>query len=176
MPFTLPPRTPGGPRRRSLLATAAGAVLLAGCTSGPGPESAEGDTRAAEQARARVARDSTALAERYAAVLAAHPQLTELLTPLRDEVVRHVQAFTDGAATGTPSPASAPASATPPAAPSAVPADAGAALAELATAETRLADRRIKELPEVPGELARLMASVAAAGAGHAFLLREGAK
>jgi hypothetical protein len=57
-----------------------------------------------------------------------------------------------------------------------VPGDEKAALAELAAAEKRLAERRTKALLEVPGELARLMASVAAAGAGHAFLLTEGAK
>ncbi|WP_320777535.1 hypothetical protein [Streptomyces sp. CRN 30] len=175
MPFTLPSRALRGPRRRTLLVTAAGAVLLSGCTSDSGPEPDEGDTRAAERARARVARDSAALAERYAAVIAAYPELTELLTPLRAEVVRHAEAFGDsGASTGTPGAASA--SASPSAAPSAVPAGAGAALAGLATAETELADRRTKALLQVDGEMARLMASVAAAGAGHAFLLREGAK
>lgn len=175
MPFTLPSRALRGPRRRTLLVTAAGAVLLTGCTSGSGAEPDEGDTRAVERARARVARDSAALAERYTAVIAAHPELTELLTPLRAEVVRHAEAFGDGdASTGTPDAASSSAAAS--AAPSAVPADAGAALAGLATAETELADRRTKALLEVPGETARLLASVAAAGAGHAFLLTEGAK
>jgi hypothetical protein len=57
-----------------------------------------------------------------------------------------------------------------------VPDSPGAALAELAAAERRLADRRAKALLEVPGEVARLMASVAAAGAGHAYMLTEGAK
>ena len=41
-----------------------------------------------------------------------------------------------------------------------------AALAGLAAAERALADRRAKALLDVPGELARLLASVAAAGAG----------
>jgi hypothetical protein len=50
------------------------------------------------------------------------------------------------------------------------------ALAELATAERTLADERTKVLVQAPGELARLLASVAAAGAAHAFLLTEGAK
>jgi hypothetical protein len=39
-----------------------------------------------------------------------------------------------------------------------------------------LADRRTKALEEVPGELARLLASVAAAGAVHVYLLAEGRK
>lgn len=49
------------------------------------------------------------------------------------------------------------------------------ALSELAAAERALADRRAVELVDVPGELARLLASVAAAGAAHAYLLTEGA-
>ncbi|MEV0979906.1 hypothetical protein [Streptomyces sp. NPDC049915] len=49
------------------------------------------------------------------------------------------------------------------------------ALAQLAAAERELADRRTAELVGVDGELARLLASVAAAGAAHAFLLTEGA-
>jgi hypothetical protein len=54
-----------------------------------------------------------------------------------------------------------------------VPGDEKSALAELATAERTLADRRAKALMDVPGELARLLASVAAAGAAHAYLLTE---
>lgn len=177
MPFPLPSRTPSvGPRRRSLLAGAAGAVVLVGCS--PGSESATtGDnSSAAARARARVARDSEVLAERYAAVLAAHPALAGLLEPLRAEVVRHAEAFGGGApATQSASKSpSAPASRS--ASPSPVPADEKSALAELATHEKQLTDRRTKALRQVPGELARLMASVAAAGAGHAFLLTEGAK
>jgi hypothetical protein len=57
-----------------------------------------------------------------------------------------------------------------------VPLDERAALAELSAAERALADRRAKALLDVPGELARLLASVAAAGAAHAYLLNEGAK
>lgn len=50
------------------------------------------------------------------------------------------------------------------------------ALADLASAELALVDRRTKALLDVPGELARLLASVAAAGAAHAFLLTKEAK
>jgi hypothetical protein len=50
------------------------------------------------------------------------------------------------------------------------------ALAELASAELALADERTRALVDVPGELARLLASVAAAGAAHAFLLTKAAK
>jgi hypothetical protein len=172
VPFTLPPRTPSGPRRRSLLASAAGAFVLVGCSA---PESStdttSGSLSAANRARARAARESETLAARYAAVIAAHPSLAERLRPLRAEVLRHTEAF-GGSREASASPStSASASASP-----AVPADEKDALAGLASAERSLADDRTKALLEVPGELARLLASVAAAGAAHAFLLTEGAK
>jgi hypothetical protein len=180
VPFTLPPRTPSGPRRRSLLAAAAGAVALAGCSA---PDSATdttgGSPSAGDRARARAAADSETLAARYAAVIAAHPALAERLRPLRAEVVRHAKAFDTGRRTSASASASgsATASASPSASASAsVPATEKGALADLATAERTLADRRAKALLEVPGELARLLASVAAAGAAHAFLLTEDGK
>ncbi|MFG2267537.1 hypothetical protein [Streptomyces sp. NPDC048720] len=180
MSYPPPARTPSGPRRRSLIASAAGAALLVGCSAGP--DSADGGTTSVTaRARARAARDSEGLLERYDAVLAAHPALAEPLEPLRAQVAAHRAAFAGrAAATGTQAPASAaPGSATPTAASSpalAVPAGEKDALAFLATAERSLADRRAKDLLDVPGELARLMASAAAAGAAHAYLLTEGAK
>ncbi|MCL6739264.1 hypothetical protein [Streptomyces neyagawaensis] len=196
MSFSLPSRAPSGPRRRTLLAGAAGLGLLVGCSSGAeGSDSAGESPSATEKARAGAARDSEALVERYDAVLAAHPDLAGLLTPLRAEAVRHAEAFGGGkrsakpsasssaSSSASPSPSqsqspSATASASPSASggPDPVPAEPKAALAELAAAERKLADRRGKALLEVPGELARLMASVAAAGAGHAYMLTEGAK
>jgi len=176
VPFPLPSRTLLGPRRRSLLVSAAGAALLVGC-SAEAEESGStgGSPSAAERARARAAGDSEGLIERYDAVLAVHPTLTERLGPLRAEVLRHAEAFGAGRkqkASATASP-SVSASASPSAA---VPANEKDALAELAAAERSLADRRAKALVELPGELARLLASVAAAGAAHAYLLTEGAK
>lgn len=55
-------------------------------------------------------------------------------------------------------------------------ADRKEALTSLASAERTVADRRAAALLEVPGELARLMASVSAAGSAHAYLLTEAAK
>ncbi|EHN75604.1 hypothetical protein SMCF_4920 [Streptomyces coelicoflavus ZG0656] len=55
-----------------------------------------------------------------------------------------------------------------------MPADEKGALGMLADAERKLADRRAGALLDVPGETARLLASVAAAGAAHVFLLTEG--
>ncbi|WP_405627184.1 hypothetical protein OG933_13060 [Streptomyces sp. NBC_00016] len=196
MPLPLPSRTPSGPRRRSLLASAAGAVLLVGCSSGTeeSEESASDSPSVAEAARARAARESGELAARYDAVLAVHPALAGRLGPLRAEVVRHVEAFggatkasptATGSATGSPTATSPTASSTssasippadPSAVPSAVPITDTDALAGLAAAERALADRRATELPDLPGELARLLASVAAAGAAHAYLLTEGTR
>ncbi|CAM5664906.1 hypothetical protein [Streptomyces aurantiogriseus] len=195
MPFPPPSRTPSGPRRRTLLASAAGAALLVGCSSrgDSGEESSGGSPSVAEQARARAARDSAGLVERYDAVLTVHPALAARLTPLRAEVVRHVTAFGGAGSTASPTPSpsssassssapsssasgSASASADPSAPPAAVPAGEKDALSSLAAAERALADRRVAALVNVPGELARLLASVAAAGAAHAYLLTEGAR
>ncbi|WP_326720338.1 MULTISPECIES: hypothetical protein [unclassified Streptomyces] len=184
MPFTLPSRTPSGPRRRTLLASAAGAFALAGCsTSEPSTtDTSGGGPSAADRARARAARDSRALAERYAAVITSHPSLAERLRPLRAEVVRHAAAFDSGSrASGSPSPSasaseSAVAAGASPAPSATVPATEKDALKDLASAERTLADQRAKALLDVPGELARLLASVAAAGAAHAYLLTEGTK
>nr|WSY51318.1 hypothetical protein OG999_15145 [Streptomyces sp. NBC_00886] len=178
MPFPVPPRTLLGPRRRSLLVSAAGAALLVGCsTEADDSENTAGSPSAAERARARAATDSEALLRRYDEVLAAHPTLTDRLSPLRAEVVRHATAFGGGSSGSTASSSpSASASASVPASPAPVPATPSDALAALAGAERTLADRRAKALLDLPGELARLLASVAAAGAAHAYLLTEGAK
>jgi hypothetical protein len=154
--------------------------VLVGCSAPePSTDTPVRSPSAADRARARAARDSESLAARYAAVITAHPPLAARLKPLRAEVVRHAKAFgssgTAGSrpsATGSPS---ASASAHPSPSPT-VPAQEKDALADLATAERTLADQRTKALLTVPGELARLLASVAAAGAAHAFLLTEGAK
>ncbi|MET8569154.1 hypothetical protein [Streptomyces sp. NPDC004783] len=175
MSFPSSPRVPSGPRRRSLLASAAGAFLLAGCTGGSGSGSSGGTPPAAERVRARAARDSAALAARYDAVITAHPGLAGRLRPLRDEVVRHTEAF-GGApdASAEASPSQSARAAGPGDGSGGVPVSEKDALAALAAAERKLADRRAGELLEVPGESARLLASVAAAGAAHVFLLTEG--
>jgi hypothetical protein len=144
-----------------------------GCSSGSddsdSEESTGGSPSVTERARTRAARDSKGIVERYDAVLAACPTLAERLTPLRDAAVRHVEAF-GGTVTAASPTVSRPA-------PSATaPVSEKDALAELADAERALADARAKALLDVPGELARLLASVAAAGAAHAYLLKEGAK
>lgn len=186
MPYPPPSRALTGPRRRTLFASAAGAALLVGCSGGSGEsrESSAGSPSLAERVRARAARDSVGLVERYDAAIAAHPAAAERLRTLRAEVVRHAEAFggtigKSGATTSTsPSPSASPSplsSPSPSPSPSS-PATEKDALVELATAERALADRRTAALADVPGELARLLASVAAAGAVHAYLLTEGAR
>ncbi|WP_328410250.1 hypothetical protein OG542_10765 [Streptomyces violaceus] len=173
MPLPPSPRARSGPRRRSLLAVGSTALALAGCTAGDEDSGDPGDgpSAADRRARARAARDSEELAGRYNAVIAARPGLAERLRPLREEVVRHARAFGGGPkASPSSSASSAPSS---PSAP-AVPGNDRDAVAVLAAAERELADRRAKALVGVPGELARLLASVAAAGAAHVYLLTEG--
>lgn len=175
MPYPPPPRARSGPRRRSLFASAAGAALLAGCSAGP--DSGDDGPSAVARARARAAGESRRLLARYDAVLAAHPGLAPRLGPLRAQVAAHAAAFTDGTTATPTAEAETTGAATASASPSpAVPATEKDAVAALAAAERALADQRARDLLEAPGELARLLASVAAAGAGHAYLLTEGAR
>ncbi|MFG2958786.1 hypothetical protein ACGF5O_34365 [Streptomyces sp. NPDC048291] len=167
-------------RRRSLIVSVASAAVLTGCSSGSDSPGSAGSTSVSARARARAARDSRGLLRQYDAVLAVHPVLAERLRPLRAEVAAHAAAFEEGTAsptaTGSPSP-TATGSPSPTASASAsptVPADEKSALAALAAAERNLADRRAQALLDVPGELARLLAGVAAAGAAHAYLLTKG--
>lgn len=187
MPFPPAPRTRTGPRRRSLLAVAPTALFAAGCSAGSGeagPAVGSRPPAASERARARAARDSRELAERYDAVIAAHAGLAQRLGPLREDAVRHAKAFesfgtTSGSASAPASPTSPTSPAPTGAGPSAsspvpVPTKEKDALSGLAAAEREIADRRLEALLDAPAELARLLASVAAAGAAHVFLLTEG--
>jgi hypothetical protein len=154
---------PAGPRRRALLAMPAAAALLGGC-SDPAVRNVGATTSATSPGgaalRATAGRDSVRLLALYDAALAAHPALARRLEPLRADVARHAQAF--GAQ-------QQPVSASPQA-----PATAADTVAALASAEKSLADARTIALLDAPPELARLLASVAAAGAAHVTLLKEG--
>ncbi|MFE5946689.1 hypothetical protein [Streptomyces sp. NPDC056480] len=182
--------------RRALLTAgiaAAAATALPGCTAAgdPGPRKpgaaeveAERVARAEAALRLRSVTASRTLLERYDAALAAHPGLAPRLTPLRRSVAAHAKALGEGGttvrpATAAPSPsatagASASARPTPPPVP--VAADPEAALKELAAAERAASDAHTAALVTAPPEYARLLASVAAAGAAHAYLLTEGAR
>ncbi|MFJ1618226.1 hypothetical protein [Streptomyces sp. NPDC088249] len=170
-------RRTGTTRRGALTATGAIAMgaVLAGCGGGSGQRegSAGTDTAtAAEQAtamrtdrslRAGAAGTSRELLARYEQVVRAYPATTAGLSPLRDAVRAHAEALAaDGGKARVPSRTRA--------------TDAGSALKELAAAERRTADIHTATLLKAPPELARLLASIAAAGAAHAYLLTELAK
>ncbi|MCJ0872357.1 hypothetical protein [Streptomyces sp. AP-93] len=188
MPSTLP-------SRRALLAGAAGiagTALLSGCTEGS-PPAADPEVPLERRMRETAVRESERLLERYDATTAAHPALAQRLAPLRASVAAHTAALADEgppAASSAPSrSASAPArssspapssSAAPSGAAAAAPPAAGAApvpaapadaLTALADAERSLAEARTISLAGAPGELARMLASVAACGHVHAYLL-----
>ncbi|MEU2392144.1 hypothetical protein [Streptomyces sp. NPDC007369] len=129
--------------------------------------------------RESAVRESERLLERYDATSAAHPALAARLAPLRSAVAAHTAALAPDspAASRTPGAGSAEGSAAPaqdgkPAASAEpVPPKAEDALTALADAERSLAEARTVALGGAPGELARLLASVAACGAVHAHLL-----
>lgn len=166
-------RRTGTTRRGALAATgalAAGAVL-SGCggdgdgTGGGTKGSAHGASaaRAEKTLRTSATRTTATLLAGYEHVLRAHPTTATALTPLRDAVRAHLKALSPEKA---PTLGMARSRATTPA----------AAVKELAAAERSAADACTALLLEAPGELARLLASVAAACAAHAYLLTELAK
>ena len=165
------------PRRRSLLlagGSAGAAALLAGCSGDSDDGHRSSGSADAARLRARGVRDSAALLARYDATIDAHAGLAERLRPLRAETAAHMAAF------GSRDP-SASASATASRSPAAggrrlpaVPEDEKKALGALAQAERHTADSRTTALVAAPPELARLLASVAAAGAAHVYLLTQG--
>ncbi|MFK0257240.1 hypothetical protein [Streptomyces sp. NPDC090445] len=179
MPWTPPLR----PSRRSLFAGAAGAAgaaLLTGCSGAPAEPGATPGVSPERRMRESAVRDSERLLERYDATSAAHPALAARLAPLRSAVAAHTAALaspaspapsrTPGAGSAEGSAAPAP-DGTPAASAEPVPPKAEDALTALADAERSLAEARTVALGGAPGELARLLASVAACGAVHAHLL-----
>lgn len=192
----------GTTRRGALLAVgAAVGGLLTACSDDDGsrgPTSAAA-VRAAKALRVKSAGTSRELLRQYDAVLDRHPDQATRLTPLRSAVARHVTALSpprspkkDGSAKPSPSsPASSATSSAPSSAPSlgtaagdngdgasgpapSVPAEPGAAIKALAAAERRTSEAHADALVHAPPELARLLASLAAASAAHAYLLTEG--
>ncbi|MGZ9933725.1 hypothetical protein ACXNSR_28060 [Streptomyces sp. NC-S4] len=172
MSWTLPSR----PSRRSLLAGAAGAAgaaLLTGCSDGPATDAAL-TVPLERRMREAAVRDSARLLERYDSTAAAHPALASRLAPLRAAVAAHTAALSP-TPSAPPSPSPSRSGGTGAAAPAAsgepVPPKPDEALTALADAERSLSESRTIDLAGAPGELARLLASVAACGAVHAYLL-----
>ncbi|MFG3284382.1 hypothetical protein [Streptomyces sp. NPDC048111] len=159
---------------------AAAAGLLTGCSddggdAGAGTAARAAALRAETALRLRTSTASRTLVAQYEAVLAMHPTLRDRLAPLRDQAAQHGTAL-------APAPAADRSAAPKPAAPpgpapalSSVPADPDEALKQLAEAERRTSDAQLAAVAGAPPELARLLASVAASGAGHAYLLGGGA-
>ncbi|MER6500893.1 hypothetical protein ABT218_16185 [Streptomyces sp. NPDC001455] len=169
-------RRTGTTRRGALTATGAIAMgaILSGCGgNGEGEGSTRADAptaaeiaramRTERRLRAGAARTSLELLARYEHVVGAYPVIAARIAPLRDAVRAHTRTLApDGGQelTSTRSRATG----------------ARAAVEELADAERRTADAHLASLMEAPPELARLLASIAAAGAAHAYLLTDLAK
>ncbi|MER6915432.1 hypothetical protein ABT354_27480 [Streptomyces sp. NPDC000594] len=179
-----------GTTRRGVLAVtgAVAAGVLTGCADGPagGAGQSRERERAERRLRGETAAASAALRERYEATIAVHPGLGGRLGALRDAVAAHATVLAPvRAGADRHSPSDAPSQAPSPGGPgapagaataraaarAAVPTDGKAALRALARAERRTADARTAALLTAEPELARLLASLAAAGAAHAYLL-----
>ncbi|OEV08602.1 hypothetical protein AN218_25820 [Streptomyces nanshensis] len=155
--------------------------LAAGCSGdGSGPDD---ERTAAEDKRLRreAARQSLDLLARYDATAEAHSALADRLRPLRAATMRHADVLegdgddhrngngNDGKDAGggqrrhreRTAPGRRPD----------VPSDRQAALTALGDAERGIAGKRTAALVKAPPETARLLASLAAAGAAHAYLL-----
>ncbi|MET7641747.1 hypothetical protein [Streptomyces sp. NPDC005438] len=146
------------------MTTGTGVTVTSGCTAsearGGGPPAAE------PRLRRSTALESRELLARYRATAKAHPDLADRLRPLRDEVTAHIRELdTEQSSPGSTQRRDRPAPT--------VPKDEDQALAELARQERLVADARTKALVTAPPEVARLLASLAAAGATHALLLGE---
>ncbi|MCZ7416210.1 hypothetical protein [Streptomyces sp. WMMC897] len=161
------------------LGTLGASVALSGCSGG---RERELEQRRADERDARLrgaaARDSAALLRRYDATAGAHPALAGRLAPLRADVALHLTAFgaaggTDGASASRSPDAAATGPGSGASGDATVPEGAREALAELAAAERSIARARVGALADARPELARLLASVAAAGEVHAYLLGE---
>lgn len=137
------------------------AAVLAGCSSEPEPtpsDSPSPETDADAQVRAIVTADETSIISLYDAVIAAHPDLSGDLSPLRDEHVAHREAMGD------------PSSSTPPAPAVGTRAQAITALVE---AERQAVAQRTTACETATGtDVTRLVALIAASEAGHAEYLR----
>ncbi|MFD7290734.1 hypothetical protein [Streptomyces sp. NPDC059863] len=178
----------GTTRRHALMAAGvATAGLVTGCSQdSPAADSPAGIARAAELERALRARAAGAnrkLLGQYDAVLKRHPGQRARLAPLRAAVVQQLAALApeppesaSPSARPSPTPSVSVTAAGPAPASPAVPAEPAEALRALAATERRTSDAHTTALMEAPPELARLLASLAAASAAHAYLLMEGSR
>jgi hypothetical protein len=142
----------------------------AGCSGGNESADSAQAVRAENRQRQEAARQSRVLIERYEATAAAHTGLAHRLRPLRTATERHAEALTGkGGEAGSKTSGKDSEKGR-----SSVPSGEKAALAALGEAERRTAEKRTAALVKAPPGLARLLASLAAAGAAHAYLLGAG--
>jgi hypothetical protein len=190
MPLMPPPDPPAwgcpqpqaGPRRRSMVAGTLSALgpigalttLTAGCSGDAAGADAAQIAGEEKRLRREAARQSLELLAHYDATTAAHSGLSDRLRPLRAATLRHAEVLSgedeknggkrdgDDGRTGKKDGGHG----RPP-----VPDTEKAALTTLGDAERRTARVRSAALVKAPPETARLLASLAAAGAAHAYLL-----
>ncbi|MGW4038581.1 hypothetical protein ACWEIM_20230 [Streptomyces sp. NPDC004778] len=173
-------RRTGTTRRGALTATGALALgaVLTGCggddEDAGGKKPARAPSAKAEKAlREKAVRDGALLLARYDLVAEAHPATAAGLEPLRAAVAEHRKALAPPRAKDEPEKGAPKGDDVPPAPAGPVSADSTTAVRELAADERRRADGYGEALLTAGPELARLLASVAAAAAAHAYLLTE---
>jgi hypothetical protein len=155
-------------------------TLTAGCSGDGGRADAEQSAGAEKRLRREAARQSLELLAHYDATTAAHSGLADRLRPLRAATLRHAEVLSgedeknggkrdrngDRDGDGGPAGKKGGGHGQP-----RVPDTEKAALTALGDAERRTARARSAALVKAPPETARLLASLAAAGAAHAYLL-----
>jgi hypothetical protein len=152
-------------------------TLTAGCSGDGAGADAEQIAGAEKQLRREAARQSLELLAHYDATTATHSGLADRLRPLRAATLRHAEVLSgedeknggkgdgDGGSAGKKDGGHGRPR---------VPGTEKAALKALGDAERRTARARSAALVKAPPETARLLASLAAAGAAHAYLLGTG--
>ncbi|SCK33271.1 hypothetical protein [Streptomyces sp. WMMB 322] len=165
-------------------------TLVAGCSGdGSGTDAAQ-NTGEDKRLRREATKQSLELLARYDATADSHSGLADRLRPLRAATMRHAEVLsgdhdgksgknTDGRGgngdrSGRDGAGEAGAGKNGRPGRPRVPGDEKAALTELGDAERRTARARTEALVKAPPETARLLASLAAAGAAHAYLLGAG--
>ncbi|MCH6162929.1 hypothetical protein [Streptomyces marispadix] len=163
-------------------------AVLTGCSADGSDADAAQATAADKRLRREATRQSLDLLARYDATADTHSSLADRIRPLREATMRHAEVLSgddeknhgagrgrhgrgsDGGGRGDGGTADKHGEQRRPR----VPGDEKAALASLGDAERRTAAARTAALMKAPPETARLLASLAAAGAAHAYLLGAG--
>jgi hypothetical protein len=149
--------------RRALLRTAlaaTGAVAAAGL-SGCDLFGKKGSAAGADAGLTAFLANTAALAEQYRQAIQDSPDLTALLTPIRDAHAAHTAKLAEALGVTAPSPAAAPGTS----------GDRGTVIAALRRAETEAKDKAVAACVAAPNKYAPLVGSIAAARATHLEVL-----